>query len=73
MYNSEEAPAVITSLQTAAWIGQDDAAIDYFGLDRSEYENDKKLADLMKYMDDKGYEQVYSNEGYAVYMTGQGR
>ncbi len=73
LYNSAEDPAVITSLQTAAWMGQDAAAIDYFGIDRSDYENDKKLADLMKYMDDKGYEQVYSNEGYAVYMTGQGR
>ena len=73
LYNSAEDPVVITSLQTAAWMGRDDAAIDYFGLDRSDYESDSKLADLMKYMDDKGYEQVYSNEGYAVYMAGQGR
>ena len=73
LYNSVDSPAVITSLQAAAWIGGDDAAIDYFGIDRSDYENDRKLADLMKYMNDKGYEQVYSNEGYAVYMTGNGR
>jgi len=61
------APYIITSIQVAAWEGGDPEAMAYFGIDTEEYEANQKLNDLVEFMSDFGYSQVYCNDAYSVY------
>lgn len=66
-----DAPVIITSIQVAAWEGGDETAIDYFGIDRDKYSEDKKLNDLVSFMHKYDYKQTYCNDGYSVYAISQ--
>lgn len=61
------APYVITSIQVAAWEGGDAKAIDYFGIDKDKFGEDRKLNDLVEYLHKFEYKQVYCNDAYSVY------
>lgn len=63
------APYVITSIQVAAWLGGDETAISFWGVDVDKYSKDKKLDDLISFLDICGYEQVFCNDGYSVYYV----
>ena len=67
----ENLPVIVVTLPVAAWESGDDAAIDYFGIDRDEYAADTKLNDLVKVIRDCGYTQEYSNDAYSVYVCRQ--
>ena len=60
-------PYIITSIKVAAWEGADSKAIEYFGIDRDEYQADSKLNDLVEFMHESGYVQAFCNDAYAVY------
>lgn len=63
------APFIVTSIQTAAWIGQSDEAISFFGIDVDKFGSDRKLADLTRFIEECGYMQIYCNDGYSVYYV----
>jgi len=62
------APLIISSIKVAAWEGGDKDAIEYFGIDKKEFEEDIKLNELVELIHEENYTQVYCNDGYAVYM-----
>lgn len=62
-----EVPYVITSVQVAAWESGDTEAINYFGIDTEKFGADDKLSDLIAFMRNTGYRQVFCNDKYSVY------
>lgn len=60
-------PYVITSIPVAAWEGGNKEAIEYFGIDEEKYSQDQKLSDLVEFIHQCGYEQIYCNDQYSVY------
>ena len=62
-------PYIIVPLPVAAWESGDADAISYFGVDTGAYAADRKLADLVSVIHERGYVQTYVNDGYAVYES----
>ena len=65
---ADHMPYVIVSLPVAALEGGDPDVIAYFGEETAKYDGDRKLADLIGFIHTYGYEQVYVNDAYAVYV-----
>lgn len=61
-------PVIITSTQVAAWESQNEEAIAFWGINEEKFANDKKLSDLIHFIHQYEYEQVFCNDGYSVYM-----
>ncbi len=60
-------PVVIVSSAIAAYRGEDAKAYQWFGVDPQKYDEDEKLAALLQFLDDYGYEETFCNMRYAVY------
>ena len=60
-------PVVIVSSAIAAYRGEDEKAYQWFGVDPQKYDEDEKLAALLQFLDDYGYEETFCNMRYAVY------
>lgn len=67
MYGAGNEPVVIVSSAIAAYRGEDAKAYQWFGVDPQEYDADEKLAVLLQFLDDYGYEETFCNMRYAVY------
>lgn len=65
---ADHMPYVIVTLPVAALEGGDPDAIAFFGEEAAKYEDDRKVYDLISFILDNGYEQVYVNDAYAVYV-----
>ncbi len=63
----EERPVVIVSSAVAAYKGEDAKAYEWFGVDTDAYDQDRKLAVLLDFLDAYGYEETFCNMRYAVY------
>lgn len=62
-----ERPLVIITPYLAAYYAGDEAAMEWFGVDRTVCDGDGKLHAVMDFMAGNDYEQVFVNEAYAVY------
>lgn len=60
-------PIVIVSSAIAAYRGEDAEAYKWFGVDEEAYRADEKLAVLLQFLDDYGYEETFCNMKFAVY------
>ncbi|MCM1174275.1 MAG: hypothetical protein NC341_04400 [Blautia sp.] len=60
-------PVVIVSSAIAAYRGEDAEAYQWFGVDVEAFDADEKLAVLLHFLDDYGYEETFCNMRYAVY------
>lgn len=60
-------PVVIVSSAIAAYRGEDAEAYKWFGVDTEKYDADEKLAALLAFLEDYGYEETFCNMRYAVY------
>lgn len=64
---SQNRPVVIVSSAIAAYRGEDAEAYQWFGVDTEKLDADEKLAVLLQFLDDYGYEETFCNMRYAVY------
>ena len=60
-------PVVIVSSAIAAYKGEDAEAYEWFGVNVKAYDEDEKLAVLLAFLDEYGYEETFCNMRYAVY------
>lgn len=60
-------PVVIVSSAIAAYRGEDAEAYKWFGVDPQKFAEDEKLAVLLQFLEDYGYEETFCNMRYAVY------
>lgn len=60
-------PLVIVSAECAAYLNQDQAAMEYYGVDEKKRRQDEKLARLGAYMEVYGYTEIFGNARYVVY------
>lgn len=67
MAGSQERPVVIVSSAIAAYRGEDAEAYKWFGVDTEKLDADEKLAVLLQFLEDHGYEETFCNMRYAVY------
>lgn len=67
MENKQNRPVVIVSSAIAAYKGEDAEAYKWFGVDTQKYDADEKLAELLRFLDEYGYEETFCNMRYAVY------
>ena len=51
----------------AAWLSKDEQAMDFWGTDRTDCEQDKKLAAIGEFLEVNAYEEVFANEAFVVY------
>ncbi len=63
----QDRPVVIVSSAIAAYRGEDAKAYEWFGVDPQKYDGDEKLAMLLRFLEDYGYEETFCNMRYAVY------
>lgn len=63
----KDRPVVIVSSGVAAYIDEDAQAYKWFGVDAQEYDGDEKLAILVRFLGDYGYEETFCNMKYAIY------
>lgn len=61
-------PVVIVSSAIAAYRSEDAEAYQWFGVDAEKFGADEKLAVLLQFLDDHGYEETFCNMRYAVYQ-----
>ncbi|MDE5934010.1 MAG: hypothetical protein K2H40_16220, partial [Lachnospiraceae bacterium] len=61
-------PVVIVSSAIAAYRSEDAEAYQWFGVDTEELDADEKLAVLLQFLDEYGYEETFCNMRYAVYQ-----
>ncbi len=61
-------PVVIVSSAIAAYWGEDAEAYQWFGVDAEALDADEKLAVLLQFLEDYGYEETFCNMRYAVYQ-----
>lgn len=61
-------PVVIVSSAIAAYWGEDAEAYQWFGVDTEALDADEKLAVLLQFLEDYGYEETFCNMRYAVYQ-----
>jgi len=64
---AQEPPVVIVSSAIAAYRGEDAEAYQWFGVDPEAFDADEKLAILLQFLEDYGYEETFCNMRYAVY------
>ncbi|MBD5458330.1 MAG: acyltransferase [Lachnospiraceae bacterium] len=67
MEGLQNRPVVIVSSAIAAYRGEDAEAYQWFGVDTEKLDADEKLAVLLQFLDDHGYEETFCNMRYAVY------
>lgn len=65
--NAEERPLVVITPSLAAWLSKDEQAMDFWGTDRTDCEQDKKLAAIGEFLEVNAYEEVFANEAFVVY------
>lgn len=68
----ETLPVIILEVKSAVWKEGGTEALLQYGLSEQaaeSYEVDKKFQLLLKYMEEKGYEQTFCNEKFAVYRV----
>lgn len=63
----ENRPVVIVSSAIAAYKSEDAEAYEWFGVSEKDYDKDEKLALLLEFLDEYGYEETFCNMRYAVY------
>lgn len=60
-------PLVVLTPQIDAFLAEDEQAMDYWGTDRTKYEQDGKLEAISSFLADNSYEQVFANEAFVIY------
>lgn len=63
----KERPLVILPTPFSAYLSEDGAAMEYWGVDRGEYDSDDKLQMLKGFMEENRYREVFANEAFVVY------
>ena len=66
--DAERRPLVVITPGLAAWFAGDEQAMDFWGTDRADCEQDKKLAAIGEFLEVNAYEQVFTNEAFVVYQ-----
>lgn len=65
--NAGERPLVVITPSLAAWLSQDEQAMDFWGTDRVYCGQDKKLAAIGEFLEVNAYREVFANEAFVVY------
>ena len=60
-------PLVIITPQLAAYFSGDRKAMEYWGTDVEGCKGDQKLSDILQFMREQDYRQVFANEAFAIY------
>ncbi len=63
----ESRPLVILTPPLSAWLSEDPEVMEWWGIDREEWEQDEKLLILREFMKEQAYGQVFANEAFVVY------
>ena len=64
---SKEKPLVIMNAGCAAFIQQDAAGMERYGVEKTVLEKDKKLEAIMQFIKKNDYKRVFENEAFVIY------
>lgn len=65
--DKKKRPLVVITPSLAAWLSQDEQAMDFWGTDRVFCGQDKKLAAIGEFLEVNAYREVFANEAFVVY------
>lgn len=60
-------PLVILTPRLSAYLSGDTAVMEYWGIDKAEYDADVKLQMIRSYMEENQYQEAFANETFVVY------
>ncbi len=66
--NIEGRPLVVITPGLAAYLSADEQAMDFWGVNPEDCEQDQKLAAIEEFLQVNAYEQVFANEAFVVYQ-----
>ncbi len=64
---ADDRPVVIVSSEIAAYLSGDDKACEWYGIDKTAYDGDRKVQLLQEFVDEYGYAVTYGSEKFTVY------